>query len=78
MTRLYAGKSGSTNSDSWMIGFTPQLTAGVWTGYDEGKTITLTADKLYAKNIWIRFMERSLEHQPIKTFKKPKESFLFL
>lgn len=72
MTRLYAGKSGSTNSDSWMIGFTPQLTAGVWTGYDEGKTITLTADKLYAKNIWIRFMERSLEHQPIKTFKKPK------
>ncbi|MGE8204963.1 transglycosylase domain-containing protein [Heyndrickxia sp. NPDC080065] len=72
MTRQYAGKSGSTNSDSWMIGFTPQLTAGIWTGYDEGDQLTLNADKLYAKNIWIRFMERSLENKPIKTFKEPK------
>lgn len=72
MTRQYAGKSGSTNSDSWMIGYTPQLTAGIWTGYDGGNAITLNADKLYAKNIWIRFMERALQNEPIKTFKQPK------
>jgi penicillin-binding protein 2D len=72
MTRQYAGKSGSTNTDSWMIGFAPQLAAGVWTGYDKGNEITLTADKLYAKNIWVRFMERSLKGEPIKTFKAPK------
>ncbi|GIN86464.1 penicillin-binding protein 2D [Heyndrickxia sporothermodurans] len=72
MTRQYAGKSGSTNTDSWMIGFTPQLTAGIWTGYDDGNEITLNADKLYAKDIWIRFMEQSLHNKPIKTFREPK------
>lgn len=64
MKREYAGKSGSTNSDSWMAGYTPGLASAVWTGYDEGTEITLTADKLYAKNIWIRFMERAIEGQP--------------
>ncbi|WP_433745495.1 transglycosylase domain-containing protein [Falsibacillus pallidus] len=72
ITRPYAGKSGTTDSDSWMIGFAPQLTAGVWTGYDNGKPITLTADKLYAKNIWIRFMESALKDEPIKAFKPTK------
>lgn len=61
MSREYAGKSGSTKSDSWMAGFTPGLAAVVWTGYDKGKEITLTADQLYAKNIWIRFMERAID-----------------
>ncbi|KRG15870.1 transglycosylase domain-containing protein [Lederbergia galactosidilytica] len=64
MSRDYAGKSGSTNTDYWMAGFTPGLASVVWTGYDQGDEITLTADKLYAKNIWLQFMERSIEHQP--------------
>lgn len=31
-----AGKTGTTNdyADAWFIGFTPQLVAGVWTGFD--------------------------------------------
>jgi membrane peptidoglycan carboxypeptidase len=66
MSREYAGKSGSTNSDSWMAGFTPKLASVVWTGYDKGKEITLTEDKLYAKNIWIRFMEKALEGEDEK------------
>ncbi|MEK3888547.1 transglycosylase domain-containing protein [Bacillus sp. FSL K6-3431] len=73
MKRLYAGKSGSTNSDSWMAGYTPGLAATVWTGYDKGSEITLSADKLYAKNIWIQFMERAITGQPegLHTFKPP-------
>lgn len=38
MTHTYAAKSGSTNSDQWLIGYTPSLTAGVWNGYDQAKT----------------------------------------
>ncbi|WP_041580801.1 transglycosylase domain-containing protein [Bacillus sp. 1NLA3E] len=72
MTRPYAGKSGSTETDSWMIGFTPQLVTTVWTGYDKGKPLELTAEKTYAKNIWIQFMESSLQDMPVKKFKKPK------
>lgn len=73
MSRPYAGKSGSTKSDSWMAGFTPGLAAVVWTGYDDGKEITLTEDKLYAKNMWIRFMEEAIAADPqeLHTFKQP-------
>ncbi|WP_445488924.1 transglycosylase domain-containing protein [Niallia sp. 03133] len=70
--RIYAGKSGSTESDSWMIGYTPQLVSAVWTGYDQGKPITLAADKTYAKNVWIHFMEESLKEEPIKGFHPTK------
>ncbi|WP_262421997.1 transglycosylase domain-containing protein [Bacillus aquiflavi] len=72
MTRLYAGKSGTTEADNWMIGYSPQLTAAVWTGYDKGKPIELTAEKLYAKDIWIGFMEEVHKNKPIKAFKPPK------
>ncbi len=68
-TRQYAAKSGTTNTDNWMIGYSPQLTAGIWTGYDQGKEISLVEDKYYAKNIWVHFMEEALKGQPIKTFK---------
>lgn len=72
LTRPYAGKSGSTNTDSWMIGFSPQLVSGVWVGYDNGQEITLAADKMYAKKIWARFMEKALDGRPVTEFKPPK------
>ena len=31
-TRPYAAKSGTTISDQYLIGYTPSLTAGIWTG----------------------------------------------
>jgi len=72
LTRPYAGKSGSTKADSWMIGFSPQLVAGVWTGYDKGKTITFATERLYAKQIWAQFMEEALEDRSVKQFRPPK------
>ncbi|MGN7399299.1 transglycosylase domain-containing protein [Cytobacillus praedii] len=72
ITRSYAGKSGTTDTDSWMIGFSPQLVSAVWTGYDKGKAITLSADKAYAKNIWARFMEDAHRGRSSKGFKQPK------
>ncbi|PDM39533.1 monofunctional biosynthetic peptidoglycan transglycosylase [Parageobacillus yumthangensis] len=72
ITRPYAGKSGTTKTDSWMIGFSPQLVAGVWTGYDRGETIDKIAEKQYAKQIWVQFMEKSLQGKPKKKFKPTK------
>ncbi|MCA1060970.1 PBP1A family penicillin-binding protein [Rossellomorea aquimaris] len=71
-TRPYAGKSGTTNTDNWMIGYSPQLTAGVWTGYDKEKEISLVDDKYYAKKIWVHFMEEALKDEPVKHFKPTK------
>ena len=72
MTRTYAGKSGSTNTDSWMIGYSPQLVSAVWTGYDDGQPIEGRLDQMYAKNVWIQFMEEALKGTPEKSFKAPK------
>ena len=71
LSRTYAGKSGSTETDSWMIGFTPQLVTGVWVGYDKQKTISNPAEQSYAKNMWATIMEQGLEDSPKKDFKQP-------
>jgi len=71
LTREYAGKSGTTSTDSWMVGFSPQIVAGVWTGYDKGKSINLVQERSYAKNIWANFMEESLEDESVKAFRPP-------
>src|SRR6202142_3079570 len=36
-----AGKTGTTNdfTDAWFVGFSPNLTCGVWVGYDEKKLL---------------------------------------
>ncbi|MBO0958558.1 PBP1A family penicillin-binding protein [Neobacillus sp. MM2021_6] len=73
LTRPYAGKSGSTETDSWMIGYSPQLVTAVWAGYDIGKPLEVTAEKTYAKNVWAGFMEEALQGKPVKAFKPPKD-----
>ncbi|GHH97964.1 transglycosylase domain-containing protein [Neobacillus kokaensis] len=76
LTRPYAGKSGSTETDSWMIGYSPQLVSAVWVGYDVGKPIELRPEKSYAKNIWANFMEEALEGKSVKAFKPPKDGVI--
>lgn len=72
LSRPYAAKSGSTELDSWMIGYTPQLTAGVWTGYDQSQKLETRKDQKVAKEVWAEFMEKSLKTEPVVSFNKPK------
>ena len=72
LTHQYAGKSGSTNTDSWMIGYTPELLTTVWTGYDQGRTLDGVEVNHYAKNIWSEVMETSLKNTQTEWFEKPK------
>lgn len=58
LTRTYAGKSGSTPHDSWMIGFSPSYVAGIWVGFDDNRPIEQTVHTRYAKDIWARVMEQ--------------------
>lgn len=58
-----AGKTGTTNdfADAWFIGFTPQLTAGMWLGFDD-KRVTFTGGYGYAGEaaapLWGRLMAK--------------------
>lgn len=54
-----AGKTGTTNdgTNTWFMGFTPNLMAGVWFGMDRPTTITSNATGGgYAAPVWGRFM----------------------
>ena len=70
--RPAGGKTGTTNdfTDAWFIGFTPQVTAGVWVGYDD-KAVSLGKPEtgaIAALPIWLEFMQGTLTGKPIETF----------
>ncbi|GIP36550.1 transglycosylase domain-containing protein [Paenibacillus sp. J2TS4] len=68
--RPAAGKTGTTNNDAWMVGYTPELSTAVWVGYDRNKAIT-TADSYKAAPIFAEFMEKTLDPVPPKLFPIP-------
>lgn len=57
LTHTYAGKSGTTDYDTTMIGYNPELVVGVWTGYDELIPLTTVSERNYAKRVWTKIME---------------------
>jgi len=72
LARPSAGKTGTTNdfTDAWYIGFTPQLTAGVWVGNDD-KRISLGKKETGARAalpIWLEFMEQAVQGTPAENF----------
>jgi penicillin-binding protein 1A len=76
--RPLGGKTGTTNdfTDAWFIGFTPSITAAVWVGYDEKKTLgSKQSGAVVALPIWIEAMQSILKDTPIEQFQtvKPNE-----
>ena len=70
-----AGKTGTTQnfSDAWYVGFTPQLVAGVWVGFDDHRvkfTSSYGQGARAAAPIWGRFMEGTYKalNLPVKYF----------
>jgi penicillin-binding protein 1A len=58
------GKTGTTNNyvDAWFVGFSEQITAGVWTGFDDNSTLGYAETGAKAAlPIWKTFMSKTLE-----------------
>jgi membrane carboxypeptidase/penicillin-binding protein len=79
LRRPAAGKTGTTNRkpgrqtiDTWFVGFTPDLLAAVWVGFDDGKNL---GGKVTAANtavpIWTEFMVKGTAGRPSKDFVQP-------
>ena len=71
--RPVAGKTGTTNNfrDAWFVGYTPELVASVWMGYDVG-TLSLgrgMAGGVISTPLWGKFVAQALKNEPIKPFK---------
>ncbi len=71
-TKKGAGKTGTTSnwSDAWFCGFTPDLTAVVWVGYDQSYVSlgTHQAAAEVAAPIWGRFMGEVYKGKPDPIF----------
>ena len=62
-----AGKTGTTSSeyDLWFCGYTPYLTASIWTGYDENKS--LSGDQAFHERMWSKIVSKI---DKVKKYKK--------
>jgi penicillin-binding protein 1A len=73
-TRPAGGKTGTSDDyrDNWYIGYTPQITTGIWVGFDDntsiGYNMTGSANGL---PIWTRIMLAAHKDRPVEEFEIP-------
>lgn len=70
ITNKYAIKTGTTDTDSWTIGYNKDILVGVWNGYDDAKTIEMNAVKS-SKNIWADAIEGYLKDKDTSWYDMP-------
>ena len=65
-----AGKTGTVddNTDAWFVGFDPDITVGVWLGYDDKRKSLGSAEQgaFAALPIWMEFMKSYIAQRPDK------------
>ena len=68
-----AGKTGTTNDqmDAWFSGYTPDLVATVWVGFDNPAPLHEYAARL-ALPLWVDFMKAALQNKPEHLLTPPK------
>jgi len=68
-----AAKTGTTDDyrDSWTVGYTPGLVAGVWVGNSDSGPMQQLTGSHGAGLIWHDFMERALGSAPAQEFVRP-------
>ena len=67
----YGIKSGSTNTDNWIIGFNKDIVTSIWIGYDDNQDLT-TNDFKYSKRIWANAMENYLKNKDTSWYDIPE------
>ena len=70
ITNKYAIKTGTTDTDSWTIGYNKDILIGVWNGYDDAKTIEMNAVKS-SKSIWADAIEGYLKDKDTSWYDMP-------
>ena len=70
LSRKYSVKTGTTATDSWTIGYNPQVVTAIWNGYDDNRDID---PSIYStpKNIWADTMEDYLKDKEKVWFDMP-------
>ena len=72
--RRVSAKTGTTNGwkDAWTVGFTPQLTVGVWIGNTDNESMNNVTGASGAAPIWKSVMERYHQGLPVRWYERPR------
>lgn len=76
--REVAAKTGTTqeNRDAWVVGYSPSIAVGVWTGNNDNKSMTQAGAGISASGpLWHEFMLQALGKTPVESFDKPDPIF---
>ena len=71
LTNKYAIKTGSTNTDFWIVGYNKDALVMTWIGYDDNKTISSSVRNA-SKNAWAAMIENYLENIDTDWYETPK------
>lgn len=74
-TRPAGGKTGTSDEfcDNWFIGYTPQITAGVWLGFDDKTSLGRNEEgSRNAVPVWADFMIAAHDSLPLMDFEEPE------
>ena len=70
ITNKYSIKSGTTNTDMWIIGYNQDAVLGIWTGYDDNSILSGNESSFH-KDIWIETMESYLKDKDSSWYDVP-------
>ena len=73
--RPLAGKTGTTNDqgDAWFVGFSADVAAGVWVGFDERQVLgAKETGGRAALPVWVEFMKAAHADRPVQDFPVPE------
>lgn len=71
--RPVAAKTGTTNEfrDGWIIGYTPSIAVGVWSGNNDNTSMRAGADGVnVSAPIWRAFLDQALKNYAVEPFPK--------
>ena len=75
LDRGLAGKTGTSNDqrDAWFLGFSEDLVAGAFVGFDQPRTLgSNETGSRAAAPIWVDFMGKALKGVPERAFEQPE------
>ncbi len=70
LTHQYALKSGTTNTDTWYIGYNHDVITATWCGYDQNQDV-VSSEYKYARDIWLQTIEGYMDGKEDVWYEKP-------
>lgn len=71
ISKKYAIKTGTTETDHWIFGYNKKILMGIWNGYDDNRVSDVN-DGTVSKNIWVDTVEAYLGDEQDYWYEIPK------